>query len=290
MRTILLTGASGFIGSRLSALLTQQGHKVLALMRTFDSQLPPGCTPVLADLEDPEPVAEAVARCDAVVHLGAIVGNAACHADIERAIAVNVGGTLNVLSGVRYHHKPMVYASVGNAEDNTGYAITKVTGERFCLMHNKEMKTAVLPLRIFNVYGPGQSPATGKLIPASIARAVKGEDLTYFGDGGQLHDFIHVDDVVRILAYALERVSTLKAGPTSAMDVGTGTGMSIKEVLVLINKLVGDKSRILSKPLRPGESMRAVVADQSNRFAPDEFRYISLAEGLQEMLSQHVGV
>jgi UDP-glucose 4-epimerase len=289
MGTILVTGATGFIGSKLCGLMPQRGHKILALVRKIDSRLPQGCMPVLADLEDPEPVAEAVARCDIVIHLGAIVGNAACDADIERAIGVNVSGTLNVLSGIRFHRKPMIYASVGNALDNTSYAITKVTGERFCLMYNKEMKSVVLPLRIFNVYGPGQSPATGKLIPASVDKAIKGEELTYFGDGEQRHDFVHVDDVVQILVDAVDYVADLKAGPTEAMEVGTGAGVSIKEVLTLVNQLAGKKSRIISKPARPGESMRAVVADVSKRFAPRNFTYISLADGLEEMISKRSG-
>jgi len=287
MRTILLTGATGFIGWRLSGMLSQHGNKVLSLVRKANPKLPQGCMPVLADLEDPESVAEAVARCDIVIHLGAIVGNAACDADVEKAVRVNVGGTLNILNGIRFHRKPMIYASVGNAEDNTAYAITKVTGERFCLMYNRELNTAVLPLRIFNVYGPGQSPSTGKLIPTSVDRAIKGEDLTYFGDGEQQHDFVYVDDVIRILSYAVDYVVTSKGLPSEALHVGTGVTVSVKEVITLVNQLAGRRSKILSKPSRPGESMRAVAVDASKRFGPADFAYTSLAAGVQEMMANH---
>src|SRR5215510_13377271 len=103
MRTVFLTGVTGFIGWKLSGLLIQQGNKVLTLVRKSDAKLPQACMPVLGYLEDPESVAEAVARCDIVIHLGAIVGNAACDADVEKAVGVNVNGTLNILNGVRFH-------------------------------------------------------------------------------------------------------------------------------------------------------------------------------------------
>ena len=69
MRTVFLTGATGFIGWKLSGMLSQQGSKVLTLVRKSNPKLPQGFMPVLADLENPESVAEAVARCDIVSDL-----------------------------------------------------------------------------------------------------------------------------------------------------------------------------------------------------------------------------
>ena len=76
-------------------------------------------------------------------------------------------------------------------------------------------------------------------------------------------------------------------GYVATMKAGTGVGVSVIEVITLVNQLAGGRSRILSKPSRPGESMRAVAVDASKRFGPADFAYTSLAAGVQEMMANH---
>lgn len=286
MQRILISGATGFIGYRVALALQERGYKVLGMKRRGNAHLPKGCIPVLGDVRDPEIVTEAILRSDIVIHLAAIVGNASCDQDLECAVNVNINGTLNFLDTVRNSRKPMIFASVGNIEDNTGYAITKATAERFCLMYNREFGTHVLPLRIFNIYGPGQSPTSGKLIANSIEKALRGEDLVMFGDGEQKNDFVYVDDVAEVMAEAVRHLSTVTVPPAQAMDLGTGIGTSVKEVLNRILTLTGRKSKVVQQSTRPGEKMAAVVADKSRSFVPERFTFTSLDAGLQRTIGE----
>lgn len=261
---VLVTGATGFIGRSVCRGLLAAGFEVLAGTRGEASDVEPGCRPVCVDVRSGESVLEAVARCHVVVHLAGIVGNRPVDDDIAAAVDVNVGGTLNVLEAARVHGRPVVFASVGNVGDGTPYAITKSTAERFCAMYARELGVRALSLRIFNVYGPGQSALTGKLVPVAVARALAGGDLECHGDGSRVEDFVYVDDVARAV---VDCVRELLGGAPSfgPRDVGTGIGLSVREVLDRVVAVTASSSRVVTTPARVGALSAPLVASGAGR-------------------------
>ena len=282
MDPVLVTGASGFLARRVIVCLLGEGMPVIGLARSPDPDLAAAARPFLADIRDPSAVMEAVARSSFVIHLAALVGNAACEADSEGAVSVNVGGTLNVLDAVRFFDRPALFASVGNAEDNNLYAITKSTAERFCLMYNQEFGTRVLPIRIFNSYGPWQSWRSGKLIARNLHSALRGEDLTLFGDGEQQDDYVFVDDVAALLVHQVKASQAEEPPSLAPRSIGTGIGTSVKVVLETILKITNTRSEIVRHPGRAGGVVRKNVPEADVLIRPDGFEFTSLEDGLQK--------
>lgn len=280
--TILVTGATGLIGRSVCASLVRAGYSVFAATSASESHVEPGCDAIRVDIREAEAVMEAVARSHLVIHLAGVVGNAACERDIETTVGVNVSGTLNVLEAATAFDRPVIFASVGNVADDNPYAISKATAERFCLMFNRERGAKVMPLRIFNVYGPGQSRETGKLIARNVAMALAGQDLVCHGDGMQVEDFISVRDVSDAIVSA---VRSMLASPMAyePIDLGTGVGHTILEVLELVRQSVGGNSRIVKTGARVGASTRRLVARDGRLL--EGRPTLPLADGISAMVA-----
>jgi nucleoside-diphosphate-sugar epimerase len=202
----LVTGASGFIGGRLCALLAREGWDVAALVRRPGSE-PPGTSAAVADLGDTEGLGTAVAgaRPDVVFHLAAEIATAR---DEARLREVNVEGTRRLVEACRGAGEPLlVFASTvvtGDAggrvltEDEplpvqTPYGRSKQDGERIVL----ESGLPAVVLRPSHVYGPG-----GWFAEEIVARIRAPGRLAVVGRGENLWDVVHVDDVCSALLAA----------------------------------------------------------------------------------------
>ena len=259
-----VTGASGFIGSKLIPFLLKNNFEVTAIVRKPIS-LPPGCVVALCDILDYESLSETVSRSDIVFHLAGIVGVNPCENDVYKTVDVNINGTLNVLDSAKYFNKPMIFASVSNVNDYTIYSISKATSERFVMMYNKEHKTNFIPVRIYNVYGPNQDLKSGKLIINGIIRGLKGKPISIYGEGSQIMDFIYMDDVVtQLLSLANMMLFDFKFNKNKVFEIGTGKGTSIIEAAKVIVNATGNKSKIIFKPKRDGDKMMKLVAHRNN--------------------------
>lgn len=278
--TILVTGASGFIGNKVAQKLVVAGNRVIALMRRLGNE-PNNCAVALGDITDYEPIGEAVARCDVVIHLAGMVGTQPCLNDAHGAIQANVVGTLNILKASRSHKKPVIFGGVGNAEDHSVYAVTKSTAEQFFCMYNKEHGVNTLPLRIFNVYGPGQNTGSGKLIANCIQKGLNGEPLVVFGDGKQVIDFIYVDDVAGAIVRAVEVV--MEKHNNQPYHIGTCVGISVGEAVETICRLTGGKSEIVFDEKRGGDVMTEIVADPA-KLLPGIDKPRSFEEGIAQTI------
>lgn len=282
IKNVVVTGATGFIGSSFIKVLLEQSYNVTAVIRNSEkkSNLPKGCIPSLCDVLDYEPIAETISRSDIVFHLAGLVGVKAANKDPYKAIDVNVLGTINVLDAARYFNKPVVFGGVANFNDLSIYSITKATSERFLMMYNKEHNCNFLPLRIFNVFGPGQNINSGKLIINAIKKGILGEPITVFGKGDQVMDFIYIDDVIKHLEYCLLNSGKFANRP---FDVGSGIGVSVLDAVKLIVKMTGNKSEILFEPKRSGDEMKKIIADKNNFFYKTT-NPIKLEEGIEETI------
>ncbi len=195
---------------------------------------------------------------------------------------MNVRGTLNVLEACRDLGRPMIFGSVANVDDDGPYAITKATAERFCLMHARELGTRVLPLRIYNTYGPGQLETSGKLVASNVARAARGEALICH-DGTQTEDFVFVDDVAFGIAEACDRLLHDADFPLAPREIGTGVGTTILQVLETIREVGGGRSAIETRERRAGSRSRRLVAAETPFRPPRGF--VSLEDGIRRMFA-----
>jgi UDP-glucose 4-epimerase len=239
MRRWLITGGCGFIGCNLVRHLLAQGGAGIRVLDNLEAggperlrQLgpvvevsPEACDAqggsgqielVVRDILDADAVRASTRACHVVVHLAANTGVAPSIQDPRRDCMVNVIGTLNCLEAARHEGVArFVFASsaapIGEVappvhEDKaprpvSPYGASKLAGEGYCSAYARSFGLATVALRFGNVYGP-YSDHKSSVVAAFIKRALAGEPLEIYGDGGQSRDFIHVDDLVRAIGKA----------------------------------------------------------------------------------------
>ncbi len=267
---ILVTGGSGFIGSHI--VQHYQGRveeiRVLDNLRTGYRRNLDGmeCTFIEGSVTDRDIVRKAVAGVDIIFHLAALVSVPESMAKPGECVDINVHGLLNVLeeaaaAGV----KKLVFASSAAVygdnpavpkletmmpEPKSPYAITKLDGEYYLGMFQREGLLETAAVRFFNVFGPRQDPkgAYAAAVPIFIGKAIKGEDITVFGDGEQTRDFIYVKDIVGALAFAAET-----PGVTGVFNAGYGGQITINTLARQLVANAGSTSKILHATERPGD-------------------------------------
>ena len=249
---VLLTGAAGFIGSRVGEALRAAGHEVVgadALLPAAHGPrpvLPEGCHRV--DVRDAEALAPLLRGVDLVCHQAAMVGAGVNAADAPAYGGHNDFGTTVLLAemfaaGVRrlvLASSMVVYGqgryhcrAHGDVDEDAAlrprslYAASKTAQEHYALAWSEATGGSVVALRYHNVYGPGMPRDTPYSGVAAIFRSAleKGEAPSVFEDGGQMRDFVHVDDVA-----AANVVSTSERSGFSAFNVCSGRPVSILEV------------------------------------------------------------
>lgn len=255
---VLVTGASGFIGSHVCDNLRDRGIEPIR----FDRRAP---TDFLGDVRDYTSVSEAVGTSDGVIHLAGVLGTQETIEEPMPAIETNIVGSLNVFKAVRHYRKRAVYIAVGNHWMNNSYSISKTTAERFAFMFNKEHGTKIAVVRALNAYGPRQKPGpVRKIIPNFVLPALRNEELLVYGDGSQIMDMIHVYDVAEILVWALIRDHGQYDKP---FEAGTGRRTSVKDIAWLVLNETGSR-KIRHTEMRPGEPEHSVVLGDPSTLEP----------------------
>lgn len=267
---ILVTGGSGFIGSHIVEHYQNRATEIRVLdnLRTGYRKNLDGlhCVFIEGSVTDRELVKKAVGGVDLVFHLAALVSVPESMAKPGECVDINVHGLLNVLeeasaAGVRklvfassaavYGDNPVVpKVETMLPEPKSPYAITKLDGEYYLDMFRREGRLETAALRFFNVFGPRQDPkgAYAAAVPIFIDKAVRGEDITVFGDGKQTRDFIYVKDIVGALAFAAET-----PGVNGVFNAGYGGQITINELAAQIIANAGTTSQILHAPERAGD-------------------------------------
>jgi len=304
---VLVTGGAGFIGSGLSRRALASGARVVVadnLATGFRRNVPEGA--LFEELDVSDPIATRALferhRFDIVLHLAAQVSNIISHKDPWLDFRTNVGGTINVLDGVVHHRIPrLMYASsmalYGKPAASpvnedcplrplSPYGVSKLAAEH--MVHNTaarndlDFELRVTSMRMFNVYGPGQSlenPYQG-VASVFISNVLAGEPITLFGDGLQSRDFVYIDDVLDawIAAVSEPRTKGLR------INVGRGEESSINDLIDAVLNAFGytrSTYSVLKKPELPGDQ-RSIRADTT--LARDLLRWsarVGLSEGLK---------
>jgi UDP-glucose 4-epimerase len=302
---VLVTGAAGFIGSHLCRGLVAEGCDVVALDDLSDGRLEylrdaPEVRFMHADIRDVDAVAEAARGCRVIYHQAAKRSVLRSLEQPALTTEVNVGGTLNVLLAARDVGAIVVAASSSSVygdqetfplhEDleprpRSPYAVSKLAGEEYGAALHLAYGIASVWLRYFNVYGPGQDPASeyAAVIPRFVMACLGGARPVIHGDGEQSRDFTYIDDVVE--ANIRARCAPMRASGRAFNISGGGASTSVNRLLGLIAAMCGVTPRPVFEPPRPGD-VRMTQADVS--LAGELFGYepsIDIEEGLKRTIA-----
>ncbi len=286
----LVTGGSGFIGSYIVEELTREGNEVIVVgIDAEDAHVIDGARYVEADITDADQIGRAMAGVDEVYHVAGVLGTSELLKLNQKAIDVNVIGTVNCLrtaqeAGV----KRFFYPTKPNNWLNT-YSITKYTAEQFCQLFRTTTDMDVTILRLFNVYGPRQHLyPVRKAVPLFVAQALIGHPVTVYGSGEQDVDLVHARDTARTIISATRRGVTSLAGG-QVLDLGSGVPTSVNDLAAMIIRLSDSRSEIERLPMRPGEPVDSSIrADAQTASAwLDIGRFVDLEQGMKETIEYY---
>jgi len=301
--SVLVTGADGFIGSHLVEELVTSGYKVTAFVQynSFNSwgwldnckpELKEKFTVVAGDIRDPHGVKNAMAGCDAVAHLAALIAIPFSYNSPDSYVDTNIKGTLNVLQAAReLSIKRMIHTSTSEVygtakivpiteehplQGQSPYSATKIAADQLAYSFFKSFGLPVVILRPFNTYGPRQSARA--VIPTVITQIAIGTKEIQLGALNPTRDFSYVKDTVRGFTVALES----NEGIGEVVNLGSGFEISIGDTAKLIADLMDKDVAIFldNERLRPKESeVERLFA--SNLKAKDLFGWEPRYSGLE---------
>ncbi|MCB2191090.1 MAG: NAD-dependent epimerase/dehydratase family protein [Deltaproteobacteria bacterium] len=300
---ILVTGAAGFIGSRLSESLLELGHRVRGIDSFTDYYPRPLKEANLQALRDSDgfelieadimevPPAELLEEIETVVHLAAQAGvRRSWGSNFAIYTHNNILTTQRLLeAGKEMGLGRLVYAGSSSVYGDTQdlpmretsacwpvspYGVTKLAAEHLCGLYHKNFGMDTASLRYFTVYGPRQRPdmAFHRFIRAQL----EGGTIRLFGDGEQSRDFTYVDDIV---AATIAAVTTPEA-TGQVFNVGGGSRVSVNQVIAMLEEVTGKSAQVERLEVAKGD-VRDTQADCSK--ARDILGYVpqvSLAQGL----------
>ncbi len=286
-QSLLVTGGSGFVGSRVVPALRRQGASVTVADREpFPGD---GVPTVVGDLEDPRVRDAAVTEgLDGVVHLAAVTSVLKSMRDPGGVYRANVGVTHELLELARRRGVDRFLLASTNAvtgdvggrtisEDAalrplTPYGATKAAGEMLLAGYAGSYGMTTCALRLTNVYGPGMGHKDS-FVPRLMRAAASGGGVRVYGDGSQLRDLVHVDDVVQGLFVAWEQRHT------GSLVIGSGRSVSVLELVEAVRRVTSASLPVEHVPAQAGE-MPAVVVDVSRAGALGYKPSVTLDDGL----------
>ena len=271
MKTILVTGGTGFLGSNLCIRLIREGEKVICVDNNYTGRLSnvesiinhPNFTFIEHDICEPLEIEEKINQ----------IYNMACPASPPayqgnysiKTTKTCVIGAINMLELAKKHGarilqtstsevygEPQVHPQVESYRGNVNpigiracYDEGKRCAESLFFDYHRHEGVDIKVIRIFNTYGPNMDPNDGRVVSNFICQALSGQDITIYGQGNQTRSFCYVDD----LTEAMIRMMNSPAGFTGPVNTGNPGEFTIKELAEMVVAKVGGKSKIVYRDL-----------------------------------------
>jgi UDP-glucuronate decarboxylase len=267
-KRILVTGGAGFIGSHLCKRLVARGDEVVCVDNFYTGRK----QNVLGLIGNP---LFEILRHDVTFPLYAEVDqiyNLACPAspvhyqfDPVQTTKTSVHGAINMLGLAKRLRAPILQASTSEVygdpevhpQHESYWGRVNPIGPRSCydegkrcaetlfFDYHRQHQMSIRVVRIFNTYGPHMQPGDGRVVSNFIVQALRGQDITVYGDGSQTRSFCYVDDLVE----ALLRMMDNSANHPGPVNIGNPSESTILQIAETIIRLTGSSSRVVFKPL-----------------------------------------
>ncbi len=304
MDKVLVTGGAGFLGSHLCDKLIADGADVLCVDNFFT-----GTKANIAHLLD-QPYFELM-RHDVTFPLYVEVEriyNLACPAspihyqfDPVQTTKTSVHGAINMLGLAKRTQATILQASTSEVygdpeihpqtEDYWGrvnpigprscYDEGKRCAETLFFDYHRQHNLAIKVVRIFNTYGPRMHPNDGRVVSNFIVQALRGEDVTIYGDGQQTRSFCYVDDLID----GMVRMMNSPAALTGPVNIGNPVENTMLELAELVLKLTGSKSKLARKPLPQDDPKQRQPNIELAKSQLGWQPRVSLEDGLKETIA-----
>lgn len=270
MKSILVTGGAGFIGSHLCKRLLKEGNRVTCLDNYFTGSesivrellAEPNFQMVEHDVTIPYQTASAI---DEIYNLACPASPIHYQYDPIKTIKTSILGAMNMLELAEAHDARILQASTSEVygdpfihpQPESYWGNVNTVGVRSCydegkrasetlfMDYHRQKKLKIKIIRIFNTYGPNMAVNDGRVVSNFIVQALRNENITVYGDGRQTRSFQYVDDLVEGMA----RMMATEDSFTGPVNLGNPKEFTMLELAQHIIRLTGSCSEIVFRPL-----------------------------------------
>lgn len=303
MKTVLVTGGAGFIGSHLCEQLLAEGNDVICLDNLFTGSKKninhlltnPHFVFLQHDIIDPIFLDR---KIDQIYNLACPASPVHYQHNAIRTIKTNTIGMINVLGLAKKHRARILQASTSEVygdpdvhpqpESYKGnvnpigpracYDEGKRVAETLCFDYHRQHKLDIRVARIFNTYGPRMARDDGRVVSNFIVQALERKDITLYGEGTQTRSFCYITDLVRGL------ILLMNAETTGPINLGNPTEFTILELAEKVIAFTGSSSHIVHKPLPQDDPKQRkpdiTLAQKTLKWEPT----VELDEGLKKTI------
>ncbi|WP_428977964.1 UDP-glucuronic acid decarboxylase family protein [Lichenibacterium ramalinae] len=267
-KRVLITGGAGFVGSHLCEALLERGHEVLCVDNFYTGSRRnvahlmgnPRFELLRHDVCFPLHV-----EVDAIYNLACPASPVHYQSDPVQTTKTSVVGALNMLGLAKRLKVPVLQASTSECygdpavhpQPESYWGNVNPIGPRSCydegkrcaetlfFDYHRQHGLAIKVARIFNTYGPRMHPDDGRVVSNFIVQALRGADITLYGDGAQTRSFCYVDDLVD----GLMRLMATPATVTGPINLGNPGEFTIRQLAETVVAMTGSRSRLVQRPL-----------------------------------------
>lgn len=303
-KRILVTGGAGFIGSHLCKRLLTDGHEVICLDNYFtgskENILPlmknPYFEVIRHDVMNPF-----YAEIDEIYNLACPASPIHYQYDPIRTINTSVMGAINVLGlanrvkgkvlqastsevygDPQVHPQPESYwGHVNPIGIRSCYDEGKRCSETIFMDYHRQYKIKIKIIRIFNTYGPNMHPQDGRVVSNFIVQALRGKDITIYGNGSQTRSFQYIDDLIE----GMTRMMATEDSFIGPVNLGNPDEFTILELANLVLRMTKSKAKIIFQPLPSDDPTQRRPDITLARRKLDWEPNIHLEDGLKETIA-----
>lgn len=267
MKTILITGGTGFLGSNLCIRLINEGNKVICVDNNYTGRMSNIASIINHknfkfiehDICEPLNIDE---KIDQIYNMACPASPPAYQGSYSiKTTKTCVLGAINILDLAKKHGatilqtstsevygEPLVHPQPETYRGNVNpigiracYDEGKRAAESLFFDYHRHEGVDIKVVRIFNTYGPNMDPNDGRVVSNFICQALRGEDITIYGDGSQTRSFCYVDDLIE----AFVRMMNTPQGFTGPVNTGNPDEFTIKELAEMVVKKIGGSSKVV---------------------------------------------